>query len=296
MILLLGSSGYVGSAVKQTLTNINANFMCASVRYCFDKQQFERLLINNKIHVVINCAGYTGVPNIDACELQQNKQPCIESNAFLPPQVMNICNELHIKFIHVSSGCIYNDYACEQAQMPTVIFKETDAPNFSFTTGKCSWYSGTKALGEALCKQAYICRMRIPFDGKVSERNYLCKMKNYKMLLNATNSFSQLQEFSQGIAHIALNVEAPENKRIFNMTQPGFMTTMQVVDALIKHKVTESKSFFKSLEDIGAAIKAPRSNCALDVSYALSCGVKLTPIEDAINIAIEELAYNLSIV
>jgi hypothetical protein len=46
-------------------------------------------------------------------------------------------------------------------------FTETDTPNFSFRDQPCSFYSGTKALGEeamAGIGQSYIWRLRIPFD------------------------------------------------------------------------------------------------------------------------------------
>ena len=46
-------------------------------------------------------------------------------------------------------------------------FTETDPPNFSFRDPPCSFYSGTKALGEeaiAGIGQSYIWRLRIPFD------------------------------------------------------------------------------------------------------------------------------------
>lgn len=293
MVLLLGSSGYVGDAVKQALTNESIDFICKSIRYPLDKQDFQRTLLKEKIEVVINCAGYTGVPNVDACELPENKQLCIEANAFLPAQIMEVCNDAHVKMVHVSSGCIYTDYACANAQPPTIQFEELDAPNFSFMMGNCSWYSGTKALGEMMCADAYICRLRIPFNGEINARNYLCKMRNYDVLLNATNSFSQLEEFARGIVHIALNIDAAHHMRIFNMTQPGYMTTVQVVEMMHKHNIVKDKLYFKSIDEFNRTIKAPRSNCVLNSSYACSCGIKLTPIEDAMNLAIEKLAYNL---
>ena len=293
MVLLLGSSGYVGKAVKQALANDGIDFICKSIRYPLDKQEFQRTLTKEQIYAVINCAGYTGVPNVDACELSDNKQKCIEANAFLPAQIMDVCNEMQVKMVHVSSGCIYNDYACENAYAPVVQFKEYDVPNFSFLSGNCSWYSGTKALGEMLCKQAYVCRLRIPFNGDINNRNYLCKMCNYDVLLNATNSFSQLDEFARGVVHVALYIDTVEYKRVFNMTQPGYLTTMQVIEMMRKHNIVNDKLYFKSIEEFNRTIKAPRSNCALNSSYIISKGIELTPIEDAMNIAIETLAYNV---
>ncbi len=65
-------------------------------------------------------------------------------------------------------------------------FTENDSPNFSFRTNNCSFYSGTKALGEECLQDAentYIWRLRIPFNHVDSPRNYLSKLLNYAWLL-----------------------------------------------------------------------------------------------------------------
>lgn len=292
MILVLGATGYVGSAVCRVLQS--AAVMTLKLRNDdFDEQEFIRTLLFNKVDVVINCAGYTGKPNVDACEQLDQKQPCLEANAFLPARISRICSQLYIKMVHVSSGCIYTSNACDLALPPDVEYTEQHLPNFGYMNNTSSWYSRTKALGEKLIDdQAIVLRLRIPFDDAVSDRNYLCKLRNYDVLYNATNSFSQLQEFAHGVAYAALeNVPAG----IYNLTQPGYMTTMQVVEMMRKYNIISgNKLFFKNKEDFNKAVKAPRSNCVLDSTKALRAGFKLTPIEDAMQLAIDRLAYNLT--
>jgi imidazolonepropionase-like amidohydrolase len=80
---------------------------------------------------------------------------------------------------------------------------------------------------------------------------------------------------------------------IFNLTQPGYLTTKQVVEMLIKHNLTTNKLYFKNIEDFEKTVATPRSNCVLDSSLAIRAGINLTPIADAMQLAIDEYAFNL---
>jgi dTDP-4-dehydrorhamnose reductase len=289
MNLLLGATGYVGSAFEEYFkTNQVPYLNYPSIRYGFDERSFINFILANNITHVYNCAGFTGKPNVDSCELIENKVPALQANALLPMQLLNICKKFNIKLIQISSGCIYNDTQCERGLEPTHEFTEGDEPNFSFYQPKHSWYSGTKALGEELIigdnefSDILICRLRIPFNSVNNSRNYLSKVISYDNLLNATNSFSQLEEF------VAACVDLGGSHRtgIYNLTQPGYMTTKEIVDMLKVHKLITDKTYFKCIEDFEKIAVAPRSNCVLDSSKAIRSGVKLTPIYIAMEKAI----------
>lgn len=291
MILLLGATGYVGSAIAKELQKHSIEYAVASVRFPLDEQQFIRTLINKNIEVVINCSGYVGVPNVDACEHADNKQKVMEGNAFLPAAISTICLNLNIKFIHISSGCIYNDVNCERGEAPTRHFKEDDAHNFGFTSATSSWYSRSKSLGEHLLRnKATICRLRIPFDDSTSSRNYLMKIINYDVLLNATNSFTFLPEFACNVVNIATQYYSYNNT--FNLTQPGYLNTHQVVSMLSEKNLVKDKLYFKNIDAFNKTVAAPRSNCVLDSSMAIAHKLQMTPIEDAMMQAIDKLAFN----
>ena len=86
------------------------------------------------------------------------------------------------------------------AKNPAAIhgFTETDTPNFSFRDLPCSFYSGTKALGEeaiAGVGQSYIWRLRIPFDEFDNPRNYLSKVQRYSKVYDNVNSISHRADF-----------------------------------------------------------------------------------------------------
>ena len=68
------------------------------------------------------------------------------------------------------------------------------------------------------------------------------------------------------------------------VTNPGFVSTRQVAALLRKFlKPTRAFEFFASDEEFyRLAVKAPRSNCVLDVSKLLCAGVKMRPVEEAL--------------
>ena len=282
MIFLLGASGYVGTAFKQYFDSNKIPYCNYQIRFDFDESELVNFITSNKVKAIFNCAGYTGKPNVDACE--SHKVETLQANAFLPKKLSNICNKHGIKLVQISSGCIFNDTQCEQGLPPSREFRDFDTPNFTFMDKKASWYSGTKALGETLINgyNNLICRLRIPFNGEVNPRNYITKIINYQTLLNSTNSFSQLQEFVQAVYTLYIH----DAGGIFNITQPGYITTKEVVELLQKYELVTEKQYFNSIEEFEATCATPRSNCVLDSHYANMWGANLTPIKQAMEEAI----------
>ena len=193
MIYLLGGSGYVGQAYQSLLTQKGIpfrNLRRAEIDYT-NVDILTAALKRDKPEFLINSAGYTGKPNVDACEI--HKTECLFGNAVFPGIVAKACADAGIPWGHVSSGCIYTGCRADGTG-----FTEEDAPNFTFRQNNCSFYSGTKALGEEVLADAancYIWRLRIPFDNIDNPRNYLTKLMRYAKLLEAANSISQLPEF-----------------------------------------------------------------------------------------------------
>ena len=297
MILLLGSSGYVGSAFKKYFADKEIDFITKSIRYPFDVKEFKEFLKDNNIKSIINCSGYVGNPNVDSCE--DNPIDCIFGNGLLPRQVAEAASSFFISHIFVSSGCIFFDEACEQGLPPSIEFTNRDKPNFTFDQEYRSLYSGTKDLGEKLLKpfsNTSICRLRIPFNGEVSYRNYLYKVINYPKLVNATNSLSNLDEFVNAcykISEFMHTAKFTPGAKIYNLTQPGYVTTEEVVELLKKHNIIEGKDFFPSYEEFLKTVRAPRSNCVLkSCSERPDTPFTLTPVKESLENAIIQYRNN----
>jgi len=278
MILVLGASGYVGSAIKRELESRYIRHYCVSrstIDYT-DKKRFVELLRLIKPNYVINCAGVTGRPNVDACET--DKIECLIGNAVLPIMLFESCRENGVIFGHVSSGCIYtgSKEACGG-------YTEEDEPNFSFKHNNCSWYSGCKALAEEMLPQSemYVWRLRIPFDEHKSSRNFIYKVLNYSTLLNATNSMSHLGEFANVCIESILQ-RIPLG--IYNVTNTGSITTKEIVEIIknLRKDLCKDFKFFESESDFLQTVKTPRSNCVLNNSKLVSTGIAIRDIRDAL--------------
>jgi dTDP-4-dehydrorhamnose reductase len=249
--------------------------------------QLASALRADHVRFLINAAGYTGKPNVDACET--DKTNCLFGNAILPGRIAEACASAGVPWGHVSSGCIYTGTRPDGAG-----FTEIDTPNFSFRTNNCSFYSGTKALGEEILAgvpDLYTWRLRIPFDHRESPRNYLTKLMRYSCLLEATNSISQLHEF---VAATFACWEKHVPYGIYNVTNPGPITTREVVE-LIKSSGVCKKDYHFFTDEADFMAKAaitPRSNCVLDSSKLASVGIAMTPVRDAIKAALNNWHTN----
>lgn len=243
--LLLGSTGYVGGKFKRFLEANSFNFSSPKVNLA-DYNQAKFLIEWERPDAVINCAGFTGKPNVDQCELPEVQPECLDGNIKVPLNLANICKERGIRFGHVSSGCIFEG---------TSWFNIFEDPNFT-TNG--SFYSLTKSVGESFIKDknAYIWRLRIPFDEFASPRNYITKMLTYDNVFGAPNSLSHLGDFVKACIE-----SLDQEPRVFNMTNGGHLPFEEVVDIL----KTYQPELAKNLKVVDfPELKAPRSNCTLE--------------------------------
>lgn len=305
MILLLGASGYLGEAFAKELQRREREFLPLA-RKQTDYSRFDVLLEflkSKKPEFVINAAGYTGKPNVDACE--DARADTLAGNTLLPQTIAHACAALQIPWGHVSSGCVFSGAKIVEngrvrvekdltrpeshaivEQSPEKIrgFTETDTPNFTFRDLPCSFYSGSKALGEEAIRdigQSYVWRLRIPFDEIDNGRNYLSKIQRYSKVYDNVNSISHRADF----VRVCLDLwdkRAPFG--VYNVTNPGFVTARQVV-AMIE-KILKPKRAFEFWKDdrefYHRAAKTPRSNCVMDVSKLLAAGVKLRDVREAL--------------
>ena len=313
MILLLGASGFIGSAFAAELHRRQTPFIALS-RAQFDYTRFNLLLDylrRERPAFVINAAGYTGKPNVDACETA--RADTFLGNSLLPQTIAHACAVAEIPWGHVSSGCIFSGAKISAAPVgnthtehkthiekdltrpdlralvdrdPAAIhgFTETDEPNFTFRDPPCSFYSGSKALGEEALhgsEQTYIWRLRIPFDELDNPRNYLTKLQRYARVYDNVNSISHRGDF----ARAALDLwERRAPFGTYHITNPGFITTRQVIGLIEKIlRPARPFEFWESdAEFYKTAAKTPRSNCVLDVAKLLATGVAMRPVTEAL--------------
>jgi dTDP-4-dehydrorhamnose reductase len=276
-LAILGTGGYVGTALREHCDNQGISYISLGRSKTVSADGLHKALHECKADYLINCAGYTGKPNVDACEV--HKVECLEGNGVLPGIIRQACERIGIPWGHVSSGCTYTGGRSDGAA-----FREEDPPNFTFRQNNCSFYSGCKALGEEVLEGAekcYIWRLRIPFENTANPRNYLQKVISYEKLLDAENSLSYLHEFVAACVD-SFRLRIPFG--IYNLTNPGNITTREVVELIQKIRVCSKKFVFfeDEAQFMKIAAKTPRSNCVVDSSKAIRAGLKLRPVHEVI--------------
>ena len=288
MLVILGGSGYVGDVFRRL--DCNQGAIAISRKDCdyYHTETLSKVLKDMRASFVINASGFTGKPNVDACE--SAKYESLQGNAVLPGIIREVCEDLKIPWGHVSSGCIYSGRRADGKG-----WREEDEPNFSFRSPPCSFYSGTKALGEEVLEGAENCfvwRLRIPFNHESNPRNYLQKLLNYENLLEAENSVSHLEEFCQKCIECFTKDIEPG---VYNMTNPGSITTSQVTEWIIQEGLTDKKfNFFKTEDEfMEKAAKTPRSNCVLDTTKAEKVGIGMRPVEEAMIDSIRKMRQSI---
>ena len=284
MIILFGATGYIGSEFKKQLAELKLPvFLWPNTKTTTfqDLEKWYEEAGYPLIGAAINAAGYTGKPNVDACELY--KEDTIHGNIVWPQILTDWCMLNDIPLGHVSSGCIY-----EGRRSDGQPFTEEDEPNFSFKYNNSSFYSSTKTIAEQIVgkwEKSYIWRLRIPFEEFDNSRNYISKILKYERLLDAENSVSNKQEFVSACIQ-TLNKKVPYG--IYNVTNGGYITTKGVTEKF-KNTIAKDKTFTFVEEDefYKNVVKTPRSNCVMSNEKLLSTGIKMRTADEAFDYCIK---------
>jgi len=310
MIFLLGATGYVGSAFHRELLRRGLPYEAIS-RTRLDYTNFRVLveaLKQNRPKLVIHCGGFTGKPNVDACETARSET--ILGNIVLAQTVAQACDAAGVRLGAVSSGCVYSgakvrnddgtwtirpdlnapdlDAPLSSRSQNIRRFDDDDAPNFTFENGS-SFYSGTKAIAEKTLLDfptTYVWRLRMPFEERDHPRNYLSKLQTYPKLYQNWNALSHLGDFVSTCLEI-WQADLPGGA--YNVVNPGYVCTREVVALIRKLRRPDWEPDFwrDDAEFYREGALAPRSNCILESKKLERAGIKLRDVETALIDCIE---------
>ena len=276
MILLIGSTGYIGTEFKKQFEENSIPYITLQHQEANKKNIIEIHRAHN-FQYIINCAAFVGKPNIEACENQ--KDETISGNIVLPILLKEISQELEIAYCHISTGCLYNGEAPNANG-----WEETDEPNFSFEFNNCSFYTGTKIIAEKYIssyEKSYIWRIRLPFENKHNNRNYISKIINYDTLVSENNSPSNKVEFVKACID-SIKLEIPFGT--YNITNSGHISSIELVKKLVNTITPNKKANFLTIDNFYKHISPmPRSNCITNNSKLLSTGIKMSEVNESID-------------
>ncbi len=280
--------------MKNILT-IGAGFIASHLPFPIIKDRLEanekqiRTILNlYKPDIVINCIGYCGQPNIDACET--NKERTIQSNLVIPSILASECNKLNIKLLHIGSGCIYYgespNLSISLDGPKDMGWREENNPKLE----KASLYSKIKyacdlAIGSL--PNTCILRIRMPVSSINSPRNLINKLLNYKFVLEHPNSMTFLPDLIRAIDWMI----EKEKSGIYHIANPQPLTHIDILSEFQKYypEHTYTKINNQELEQF---ITAPRSNCILDTKKLNSEGFEMTNSFVALEQCMKEFVAN----
>lgn len=208
--------------------------------------------------IIINACGYTGRPNVDACE--KDRDSTWYYNVVAAKNIQDVGDELGMKVIHVSSGCIYTGY--------DKTYTEDDEPNFGLFDD-ASWYSKTKHAGEMMLKDnknAYILRIRMPFSSTLHDRSIITKLKYYDKVIDQVNSMTCLEDFVLFVDHLIRKIQDKDfyaHPGVYNVVNPHPLSTHEILERMRHYGVENPKWEKITLTDLAFMTNAPRSNCVL---------------------------------
>ena len=251
MITLIGH-GYIGQQIAKTLL-IN-ELIYTWIRHTDS--------IPSNTSFIINAGGYTGTPNVDACE--KLKDECADGNVLFPVRLEQQSN---VPILHISSGCVYTGYDKE--------YTEEDEPNFTFSNA--SFYSGCKAIAQQLLmpymERSYLFRIRMPFGPERNPKNLLTKLETYSKLINYENSITHIEYLANTVVFFVKN--RPE-AGIYNICNHGGTTTKEIVASIGLEKE------WMTVEEFNSITTAPRSNCVLSTKKIAKIYNGIRDVEQAL--------------
>ena len=261
MNILVVGRGWVGRKIFDQLV-VNGHVVTLAPHY-----KAQQAIRQNVYEWVVNCAGVTGVPNVDACE--NNKASTYQGNAIFPVELNEIANEYGARFAHFSSGCIYEG----------TIDKVDADPNFFGST-----YSISKGVSDTILKQdpdVLMFRVRLPFDGSNSAKNLLTKLYNYakngKLIEGGPNSITDIDEAVQ----VAAKMIDEGMSGVHNLVQWNPITSAEIV------RMMGIEAQWFTPEEFKAVTTARRSNCVIP-AYE-----RMTPVDIALERAIAKFKKTL---
>jgi len=262
-VLIIGV-GYLSGRFLETLDDaVNTD------RWIETAKDVEEEIEKHQPEYVLNCAGITGVPNVDWCESHQVET--YKGNTILPLLIAEVCQKRGIHMTHLGSGCVYYGPSPDPKG-----WKEDEFANPSATYSRTK-YAADLAL--STLPNVAIARLRMPIDSKPGSRNLIDKLSSYPKIVDVENSVTVVDDLIRVIPQLM----EKRAEGIFHVTNPGTMKHKQLIDLYREFVDPSHVCDWIEAEDLvaqGLAVKK-RSNCILQ-SRLSDIGIHMRPIEEAL--------------
>jgi 3,5-epimerase/4-reductase len=260
--VLVCGKGFIGERLAATLGGeVNGEMILSFA-------DAERVVEAANPKILINGIGYTGARNVDDCEL--DKESTLTANVFVPIWLAEAALRRGIKFVHISSGCIYH-YDYKKSEPIT----EEQVPDFFDL-----FYSRTKIYSERalepLCRRhnILIVRIRIPLDDRPHPKNVLDKLLRYRKVIDVPNSVTYIPDFVKAVKHL-LKIDA---RGLYNVVNKGGMRYPELLNVYRKYR----PDFQYEVIDL-KKLSLVRTNLVMATKKLERSGFRVRPIKDVYN-------------
>jgi 3,5-epimerase/4-reductase len=251
--IVFGHKGFLGGIIVNHLKKLNKNYIVSNLRLQ-NITLIEELLDLYSPKYVINCAGITGIPNIEWCD--SHKEETVENNITYQLIMCKICMKRDIHLTILGSGAIFKN---------DKFYSELDTCNFI-----PNYYSKCRMILENLIKdysKVLYLRINYPISSTDNPKNLLTKLKSYSSIKSVSLSISNMDSLTPLLFKMIENNEVGicnfVNKgeiSLVNLTKQVYKDSKFEVDYILDNK----KSFAKliptkllkyGVEDIKESLK-----------------------------------------
>lgn len=230
----------------------------AAVGTCLDAEQPTR---------IINAAGATGSPNVDALETQIART--YRSNVIGPIVLASACRDRGIAMTHLGSGCIYT------GDQGGAGYAEDEPATFDG-----SLYARTKAVCETALRDFDVLqlRIRLPIAARPGPRNLLTKLLAFDRVVSVANSITVLDDFWSPAEAL---IERGETG-VWNMVNDGVERHDELLG--LWRELVQPNHAFSLIETaaLEATLAARRSNCVLSTAKLHAAGLALPDVAESL--------------
>jgi dTDP-4-dehydrorhamnose reductase len=245
-ILLLGSTGKMGTAISEIFNNdyeiIGKNSSHINVR---DFEKVEDLIKEYKPHIVINTVAYLG---IDPCEI--DPELAFDLNAKYPKLLAELSSKLGYTLVHFSTDAVFNDEKGDY-------YVESDTP------APLNLYGQTKHEGDkyiqTIADKYYIFRIPILFGKTFKDTQFvekmLCSSKDGCSVLRVANDIISSPTYNKDVAaRIKDLLEAKQLFGLYHIANEGKASLYELMKKIKEHLSLEAdiaKASYKDFSFIG---------------------------------------------
>ena len=262
-VYLVGHKGWIGQKYVNLFEKLNIE--CVYSEWRAESEEMKVDIVRSRATHVLCCMGRTHgtrdgkkFTTIDYLEDPKKLHENINDNLFSPLSLALLCQQRHIHFTYIGTGCIFT-YDDKHSVEDGVPFFEENAPNFFGSN-----YSIVKGFTDMLMKQTNTLnlRIRMPITDEIHPRNFITKITNYEKICSIKNSMSVLDD----LLPISIDMMKENMEGTYNFTNPGAITHSEILEMYrdIVDPTFKWKNFTE--EEQNEILLGQRSNNTLSVN------------------------------